>query len=214
MRCLAFLYCLVLRLIGHYNCRDDVCENACSDKQSTKRPKKTNEGRIYVKIFSNAAAYAAKLFICVGFIKLLFFHSCTFLSVDRLHCGEQKDVTDGCGVGKKHYESVYTEAETACGRQTVLKGGDIVVINLRLARGILRLSLCYLTLKAFSLVDGIVELGECVAEFGCVDELLETLGECGILGLSLCKRAILHGVIVDEGGLDEVFFNECIVELN
>ncbi len=134
--------------------------------------------------------------------------------VQRLHSGEKEDVADGCGVGEEHHESVYAEAKAACGRQTVLEGGDIVVINLRLARGILCLSLCDLTLEAFSLVDGVVELGECVSEFGCVDEVLKTLGECGIFGLSLCKRAVFYGVIVDECGLDEVFLNECVEELN
>ena len=206
-----FLYCLFLRIIGNYNCRNDISQDTGAAEQSKENPSQANKCGVNAEIFSNAAAYSAYLFIDIRFIKL-FIHN--LLSVNRLHCGEQEDVADGCRISEEHYESVYAEAEAACGRQTVLEGGDVVVINLSLARGILCLSLSHLTLEAFSLVDGIVELGECVTEFGCVDEVLETLGECGILGLSLCERAVLYGVIVDEGGLDEVFFNECIEELN
>jgi len=31
----------------------------------------------------------------------------------RLHCGEQENITDGCAVCEKHYESVKTHAKTA-----------------------------------------------------------------------------------------------------
>ncbi len=43
------------------------------------------------------------------------------LSVDILHGGEQQNVTDGCGIGQQHHETVDTEAQAA-GRGHYLSG--------------------------------------------------------------------------------------------
>ena len=131
----------------------------------------------------------------------------------RFHSREKKNVADRCGVGEKHYKSVYTEAKTTCGRHTVLKCGDVVVVNLCIAVGLF-LALCLnLTLEALLLVDGVVKLGECVTKLGAINEILESLGKEGILGLSLCEGAVLYGIIVDDSRLNKVLLNVSVKEL-
>ena len=74
-------------------------------------------------------------------------------------------------------------------------------------------ALSHLPLEALALIDGIVQLGEGVAELGGVDEILKPFGKSGIVRLALGKGADLHGVIVDEGGLDQLLLHEGVKEL-
>ena len=138
---------------------------------------------------------------------------CLLVRVKRLHCREQQHVPDGGGIGQQHHQPIYTEAQTACGGQSVFQSGDVIVIYLGLAVRVQRLSLGHLTLEAALLVDGVVQLGEGVAELRGVDEILKPLSEGGIVGLPLGQGAVLHWVIVNKGGLDEVFFHKCVEEL-
>ena len=74
-------------------------------------------------------------------------------------------------------------------------------------------TLCgYLLLEASALVDRVVELGERVAEFRAVDEILKTLGEHRVGGLALRERGILNGIIIYYRRLYEVLFNKCFKE--
>ena len=63
------------------------------------------------------------------------------------------------------------------------------------------LALGNLALEAGLLVDGVVQLAECVAVLGAVDEILKALGEGRVGGLAFGQRADLDGVVIDEGGL-------------
>ena len=131
-----------------------------------------------------------------------------------LHSWEQQNISYRRGVGKKHYETVNTEAETACRRKSVFKRCDVVVINLCGSVGILRSLSRNLALESLALIDWIVKLGECVAVLGAVDEVLESLGEERIVRLSLSEGRILYGVVVDEGRLNELILNEGVEELD
>ena len=135
------------------------------------------------------------------------------LLLNRLHRGEQQHVTDRCTISKQHHQTIHAEAQTARGGQAVLQCVDVVVVHLCLALGLQRLALGHLTLEAALLVDGVVQLAEGVAVLGAVDEILEALGEGGIIRLALCQRADLDGIIVDEGGLDELVLDEGVEEL-
>ena len=130
-----------------------------------------------------------------------------------LHCGEEQYVSDRRAVGKQHNESVDTEAKTACGRHTVLKCGNVIVVNLCRRIGIFSLLLCNLIFKSLALVDRIVKLGECVTHLGAVDEILKSLGKCGIGRLSLRQGRVLYGIIVDEGGLNKLILYEGVEQL-
>ena len=69
-------------------------------------------------------------------------------------------------------------------------------------------ALFHLLFKAAALIDGIVELAERVAHLVTRNEILKPFGEHGIGRLALCKRRILHGIVVYERGLNEVFLHE------
>ena len=84
-------------------------------------------------------------------------------SVDRLHRGEQQHVTDRRAVCQQHDQTIHAEAEAARGGQAVLKGVDVVVVDLGLAVRLNGLALSDLALEAGLLVDGVVQLAECVA---------------------------------------------------
>ena len=47
-----------------------------------------------------------------------------------------------------------------------------------------------------------------------VNEILEALGEGGIIRLALGQRADLHGVIVDEGGLDQLVLHLSLIHIS
>ena len=96
----------------------------------------------------------------------------------------------------------------------MLKSHNVIVIHLRVGIGIKCLTVSDLLLKSSLLVDRIVKLGESVTELGSVDEVLKSLGECGICRLTLCERRVLNGIIVNKGRLNEVLLNESVEELN
>jgi hypothetical protein len=60
----------------------------------------------------------------------------------------------------------------------------------------------HLLLEAGELVDGIVELGEGVADLEAADVKLEALDPVGFVGLFLGEWADGQGEVVDDGGLD------------
>ena len=134
--------------------------------------------------------------------------------LNRLHRREQKHVADGGAIGQEHHQTVDAEAETACGRHTVFQRGDEVLVYAGVAIRLGGALGSYLALKALALIDRVVQLREGVAELGGVDEILKTLGEGGLARLALGKRAVLHGVIVNKGGLNEVFLYVSVKQLD
>ncbi len=61
----------------------------------------------------------------------------------------------------------------------------------------------HLAHEAALLVYGVVELREGVAVLVAADEEFKTLREEGVVRLALRKRGVLHGIVIDEYGLDE-----------
>ena len=106
-----------------------------------------------------------------------------FLLTHGLHGGEEQHVTDGGAVGHQHDHAVQTEAQTARGRHAVFQGIDEVLVDLGVDA--LGLAGSDLLLEAATLVDGVVQLGEGIAELAAVDEELEALGQVAVLGLAL-----------------------------
>ena len=123
-----------------------------------------------------------------GLFFAILYRSYDTKSVDRLHRGEQQHVTDRRAVGQQHDEAIHAEAEAARGGQAVLKGVDVVVVDLGLAVRLNGLALSDLALEAGLLVDGVVQLAECVAVLGAVDEILKALGEGRVGGLAFGQR--------------------------
>ena len=115
------------------------------------------------------------------------------LLVDGLHCGEQQNIADGGAVGQEHDETVNAEAEAARGGQAVFQSGNIVVINLGFAVGLDGLALSNLALKTCFLVDGVIQLAECVAILGAVNEILKPLSKRRVIGLRLASGLISTG---------------------
>ena len=107
----------------------------------------------------------------------------------RAHRGEQQNIADGGAVGQEHDETVNAEAEAARGGQAVFQSGNIVVINLGFAVGLDGLALSNLALKTCFLVDGVIQLAECVAILGAVNEILKPLSKRRVIGLALGQRA-------------------------
>ena len=133
--------------------------------------------------------------------------------VERLHCGEQQHIPDACAVGKQHDKSVNAEAETACRRKSVLKRGDVIVIDLCVAVRLLGLLLRDLTLEAFLLVNRVVQFRKGIAELSRVDEVFKALGKGRVIWLALSKRADLHRIIVDKGRLYQLVLDISVKEL-
>ena len=106
-----------------------------------------------------------------------------FLLTHGLHGGEEQHVADGSAVGHQHDHAVQAEAQAARGGHAVFKGVDEVLVDLGVDA--LGLAGSDLLLEAAALVDGVVQLGEGVAELAAVDEELETLGQVLVFGLAL-----------------------------
>ena len=123
-----------------------------------------------------------------GLFFAILYRSYDTKSVDRLHRGEQQNIADRGAVGQQHNKAIHTEAEAACGGQTILQRVDIVIIDLCPALRLDGLALGDLTLKAGLLVDGVVQLAERIAILGAVDEVLKPLGE-GWISLSSTKAS-------------------------
>ena len=122
------------------------------------------------------------------------------LSLTWFHGREQYHIPYRRAVGEQHDEPVHAHAQAARGRKAVFERGDEILVDLRIAAGLLRPLLLYLLNEALLLVDGVVELGEGVAEFVPAYEIFKPLGKGGIGRLALCKRRIFDGVVVDYGG--------------
>ena len=71
----------------------------------------------------------------------------------------------------------------------------------------------YLLFEAGLLVDGVVELGECVAHLTAADEELEALGEARVLRTALGERRNVDGVHGDKGGLYHELLDLLVVAL-
>ena len=63
-------------------------------------------------------------------------HSPFILFSNGFHCGEKENVADGGGIGEEHHKAIDTEAQASCGGQTILQGGDVIIIHLSVAIGL------------------------------------------------------------------------------
>ena len=120
---------------------------------------------------------------------------------------EEDDVADGFGVGEDHGEAVDADAFAGGGREAVAEGADVVLVHLVGFR-VAAFFFGHLLLEAGELVDGVVELGEGVADFEAADVELEALDPVGFVGFFLGEWADGEGEVVDDGGLDEVGFGD------
>ena len=88
---------------------------------------------------------------------------------------EQDDIPDGGRIGEEHHQAVDADAFAGSGRQAVLQGLDVVLVqgvrHLFVAGGMGR----QLLFKAPLLVQGIVELGEAVGHLPAGHEELEAV---------------------------------------
>ncbi len=126
---------------------------------------------------------------------------------------EEEDVANGGRIGQQHDQAVDADAHATSRRHAVLESTDVVVVK---AHGLvvahaLRLNL---SMETLSLIDGVVELGEGVGVLVADDEQLETLGQLGVVGLLLGKRAHLERVVDDEGRLDELLLGNGLENLS
>jgi hypothetical protein len=91
-----------------------------------------------------------------------------------------------CGVGEQHHQAVDADAEAAGGRQAVLEGPQVVLVDghgLVVAGVLLR----GLVLEPGALLVGVDQLGEGVAQLAAGHDGLEALGVCR--ARSRCTRA-------------------------
>ena len=110
-----------------------------------------------------------------------------------VHRREQQNTRMEGAVGQEHDETVNAEAEAARGGQAVFQSGNIVVINLGFAVGLDGLALSNLALKTCLLVDGVIQLAECVAILGAVNEYSNRSVNAGSSGLRLASGLISTG---------------------
>ena len=125
---------------------------------------------------------------------------------------EQQDVADRSLVSKQHDHAVDTNANAARGRHTVLEGAHVVLVilhSLIVAAGLLG----HLGSKALSLVDRVVELGECVGVLVAGDDQLKAVSQTRVVLKTLSERADLDGVIAHEGRVDDGVLAQLIVNL-
>ncbi len=120
----------------------------------------------------------------------------------RAHEGEEDDVADGRGVGEEHGEAVDADAFAGGGREAVAEGADVVFVDGGHGLFVAAFFLLDLLLEAVVLVDGVVELGEGVADLEAADVELEALDPVGLVGLDLGEWGDGQGEVVDDGGLD------------
>ncbi len=117
------------------------------------------------------------------------------------HLGEEKNFLDVGLSGHHHHESVDTHTHARCRRHAVLERAYEVLVDDH-SFVVTLIGEFHLLDKSLVLVDGVVELGVCVAEFLAVYHQLETFGELGVRAVFLGEGRHLDGVVDDECGLD------------
>ena len=122
-----------------------------------------------------------------------------------LHLREEEHFLNGRLAGEEHHEAVDADADARGGGHAVLERAEEVLVDDH--RFIVTLvGQTHLIHETLFLVDGVVELGVGVGQLLAVDHQLETLGQAGFAAVHLRQRRHFHGVVGDEGGLDELAF--------
>ena len=99
----------------------------------------------------------------------------------RSQQGEQDDIANGLRTCEDHGESVDTDPFAAGGGEAVPQGAHVIFIHV--VRFIVStITLFELILETFALLDGIVELGEGIADFKATDIELESFDPVRIVG--------------------------------
>ncbi len=131
---------------------------------------------------------------------------------ERAHEREEDDVADGAGAGEDHGEAVDADAFAGCGWKAEGERADVVLVHL-VGFVVAAVAFFQLVFEAAALVDGVVELGEGVADFEAADVELEALDPVGLVGLDLAERRDGEREVVDDRGLDEVGFGESFEDI-
>ena len=120
---------------------------------------------------------------------------------------EENHFPDRADAGQEHGQAVDPDAEAATGRQAVLQGREVVVVDglgfLVTAGGQNGLGL-----EALPLVDRVVELGEGVGQFPAGHDDLEPFDQRGVVAVGPGQRRDLPGIVEDEGRPDDPRFTE------
>ena len=125
------------------------------------------------------------------------------LELLRTHGREEQHVLDSVVARHEHGEAVDADADARGGRHAVFERAHKVIVDVH--RLVVALGLeGGLLLEALELVDRVVQLGVGVRQLLAGDEELEPLGERVVVAAALGERGHLHGIVDDEGGLDEV----------
>ena len=99
--------------------------------------------------------------------------------------------------------------QAAGGGHAVLEGFDVVPVEaVRLV--VAAFAGPELLAESLGLVVGVVQLREGVRDLHAADEELESLGEPGVSGLVLGEGGDLDRVVVDEGGLNQLRFDQAV----
>ena len=107
--------------------------------------------------------------------------------------------------GHEHHEAVDADADTRCGRHTVLQSAEEVLVDNH-SFIVALVGEAHLLYEALFLVDWVVELRVGVGKFLAVYHKFETLGKTRLRAVLLGERAHLHRVVGDKGGLNELAF--------
>lgn len=109
---------------------------------------------------------------------------CLFISCP--HGREKQYVSDRGRIGQKHDQTVDTNTQAACWRQTIFQSGDEIFIHWMSFVVALGFFL-YLFAEAFLLIDRIIELRESIGMLTADDVELKTIGQLRIAFLAASK---------------------------
>ena len=123
------------------------------------------------------------------------------------HLGEEQHFLDKLLARHEHAKTIDADADARCGRHAILQGAQKVLIDNH-SLVVAFVGQFHLLFKTFLLIDGVVEFGVGIGQLLAVHHEFETLGEAGFRAVHLREWAHLHGIIGDEGGLDESAFTE------
>ncbi len=125
----------------------------------------------------------------------------------RLHMREKDDVSDRGRIGQQHDQPVNPDALSGSRRHAVLQGTDIIDIEYRMYLIIIA-PFGNLFLKAFSLVDRIVQFAEGVGNLPAGDKQFKAIGDTRVVLVAPGQRRDFGRVGGDKGRIDQFFLDQ------
>ena len=116
-------------------------------------------------------------------------------------------------VAEQHDQPVDAEPEARRRRQPVLEGADVVLVDLRGLLVVARLRLRRLLLEAGTLVVGVGQLGEAVAQLTSRHDRLVALDELGPVAVAARQRRHLRWIVDDEHRAPQLRLGRLLVDL-